>query len=135
MYRFVLPALLLIGSTAALSADSKAYEARRAVAEQADLDKALAGLVPGKPEQCLRQFSNYDTQRIGDKILYKRTRSEIYVTDTGGGCFGLRNGDAILTKSSTGELCRGDIVRTVDLTSHFQSGSCSFGEFVPYRKR
>lgn len=135
MFRFVLPAILLIAGTAALSADSKGYEARRAVAEQAQLDKALAGLVPGKPQDCLYQRTGYDTQRVGDKILYKRSRSEIYVTDTGGGCFGLRNGDAIVTKSYTSQLCRGDIVRTVDLTSRFPTGSCTFGEFVPYRKR
>ena len=134
MYRLILPALLLIGGTAALSADTKGYEARRAVIEQAELDKALAGLVPGKPQTCLYHHGDYDTQRIGDTILYKRSRNEIYRVDTGGGCFGLRSGDAIVTKSSTGGLCRGDIIRTVDLSSHFESGACSFGDFIPYRK-
>lgn len=134
MYRFILPAVLLLAGTAALSADSKDYEARRAAKEQAELDTALAGLVPGKPQTCLSPRFVNDTQRIGDTILYKRSRTEVYRTDTGGGCFGLRNGDAIVTRSINGDLCRGDIVRTVDLTSRMETGACSFGDFVPYRK-
>lgn len=135
MYRYVLPALLLIGGTAALSADTRGYEARRAATEQAGLDKALAGLVPGRPQNCLYQDrTGFETLRFGDTILYKKSRNEVYRVDTGGGCFGLRRGDAIVTKSFSGQLCRGDIVRTVDLTSRFESGSCSFGDFVPYKR-
>lgn len=135
MYRVVLPAILLFAGSAALSADSRGYAAREAAADRARLDHALAGLVPGKPQQCLHQFPTlYDTQRFGDTILYRRSDHEVYRTDTGGGCFGLRRGDAIITKTTTGELCRGDIIQTVDLVEHIPSGSCSFGEFVPYTK-
>lgn len=135
MYRYILPALLLIGGSAALSADTRGAEARRAAAEQARLDKALAGLVPGRPQSCLYQDrTGYETLRFGDTILYRKSRNEIYRTDTGGGCFGLSRGDAIVTKTFTGQLCRGDIVRTVDLTSHTPSGSCSFGDFIPYKR-
>lgn len=49
MYRFLLPAALLIGGTAALSADTKGYQARQAAQDKVELDKQLAGLVPGKP--------------------------------------------------------------------------------------
>lgn len=135
MYRFILPALLLIGGSAALSTDTRGYEARRDAAEQARLDKALAGLVPGKPQACLHQSrAGFNTERYGDTILYRRTRNEVYRVDTGGGCFGLRRGDAIITRSPSGDLCRGDIVRTEDLTARIPSGSCAFGDFIPYRR-
>lgn len=135
MYRFILPALLLAGSTAALSADTGGYEARRAAAEQVKLDKALAGLVPGRPQACLYQDRiGYQTERYGDTILYRKSRSEVYRVDTGGGCFGLSRGDAIITNTFSNQLCRGDIVRTVDLVSRTPSGSCSFGDFVPYKR-
>jgi hypothetical protein len=135
MFRFLLPAMLLIGGTAALSADSKGYQARQAAQDKLELDKALAGLVPGKPQSCIDPIRYRDTTRVGDTILYHNGRNDVMVTDTGGGCFGLRNGDTIITKSfGTGELCRGDIVRTADLLAHIPSGSCSFGDFVPYRK-
>jgi|UniRef100_UPI0035CBC112 hypothetical protein len=134
MIRYLLPALLLIGGTAALSADSKDYEARQAAQDKVALDKELAGLVPGKPQTCIDTFRYRDSTRVGDKILYKNGRNDVMVSDTGGGCFGLRRGDAIVTKSYTSQACRGDIVRTVDMVSRFPSGSCSFGDFIPYRK-
>lgn len=135
MYRFILPALLLVGGATALSADSHGWRAREAAADQAKLDKALAGLVPGRPQTCIDPRRYPDTTRIGDKIVYGDTRHDVYVVDTGGGCTnGLRRDDAIVTKSITGQLCRGDILQTVDLLSHTMSGSCSFGDFVPYRK-
>ena len=135
MYRFILPALLLIGGTAALSADTEGYDAWRDAEQRVKLDKALAGLVPGKAQSCLHQFrDSYITERYGDTILYRRTRGEVYRVDTGGGCFGRSRGDAIITRSPTGDLCRGAIVRPEDLVSHMPSGSCSFGDFIPYRR-
>jgi hypothetical protein len=132
MYRMIIPAVLLFAGTAALSADS--YRARQEAHDAAALAKALDGMTPGKPTTCINPRLINDTQRIGDKILYKTSQRQLYVTDTGGGCFGLRNGDAIITKSFGGDFCRGDIVRTVDLPSRMPSGSCTFGDFVPYHK-
>ena len=132
MYRFVIPAVLLLVGSAALSADS--YRARQEAHDAAALAQALDGMTPGAPTSCINPRLINDTQRIGDKILYKTSRREVYVSDTGGGCFGLRNGDAIVTKSYTGEFCRGDIIHTVDLPAHMPTGSCTFGDFVPYRK-
>ena len=132
MFRLIIPAALLLVGSAALSADS--YRARQEARDAAALAKALDGLTPGKAMSCIDPRRINETQRIGDKILYKTSRRELYVSDTGGGCFGLRNGDAIVTKSYTGQFCRGDIVHTVDLPSRMPSGSCTFGDFVPYRK-
>jgi hypothetical protein len=132
MFRLIIPAALLLVGSAALSADS--YRQREEARDNADLAKALAGYTPGKPMTCIETTRIRDTQRVGDKIIYKYSSREMYVNDTGGGCFGLRSGDAIITKSYTGQFCRGDIVRTADLTTHTPSGSCAFGDFVPYRK-
>ena len=132
MYRMIIPVALLLASSAALSADS--YRAREEAKDQADLARALAGFTPGKPTSCIGQYRISDTQRFGDKIIYKISSHEIYVNDTGGGCFGLRDGDAIVTHSYTGQLCRGDIVSTFDFTSRIGSGSCAFGDFIPYHK-
>lgn len=144
LYRFILPALLLVGGASALSADDRpakdrsakdgGYAARAAARDRAELDRQLAGLVPGKPQRCIDSRRYQDSTRIGDKILYRAGHGNVVVTDTGGGCFGLRRGDAIVTRSFSGQWCRGDIVETVDLSSHTHSGSCAFGDFVPYRK-
>jgi len=132
MYRFIIPTALLLVGSAALSADS--YRARQEARDAAALAKALDGLTPGKATSCINPRLINETERIGDKILYKTSRREIWVNDTGGGCYGLSRGDAIVTRSYTGDLCRGDIIHTVDLPAHMPSGSCTFGDFVPYRK-
>jgi len=135
MIRLLLPVLLLSVGSAALSADTRTTsQERQAAKDKAELDKRLAGLVPGKPEQCMQQTRYRDSTRVGDTILYSATRNDVYRTDTNGGCFGLRRGDAIITRSYTGQLCRGDILQTVDLVSQIPSGSCTFGAFTRYRK-
>ena len=134
MLKYALPTLLLVAGGVALSADQHGYRAREAAEDQAHLDKYLAGLTPGKPQNCIDSHRSYETLRAGDTILYKFSPRLIYRTDTGGGCFGLRRGDAIITKSYTSQFCRGDIVTTADLTTHTPSGSCSFGAFIPYTR-
>lgn len=134
MVRFILPTLLLLGGASALSADTKSYAARQAARDKVDLDKQLAGLVPGKPESCISPQRYRESTRVGDTILYKNGRNDIMRNDTGGGCFGLRRGDAIVTRTFGSRFCRGDIVTTVDFISRIQTGSCAFGDFIPYRK-
>jgi hypothetical protein len=133
MYRFILPAMLLCAGTAALSSDHGGA-ARQAAANQARLDKALTGLVPGKPQQCLDSHERYETDRIGSTILYKQGRGLIYRADTNGGCHGLDRGDAIVSEQFGSQLCAGDPIRTVDLTSRIPSGVCTIRSFVPYRR-
>jgi hypothetical protein len=133
MYRLIIPVLALIAGSAALSAGHDAGS-RLNAKEQAALDKALAGFTAGKPVECINQTRVRDTQRFGDKLLYQFSPREKYLTDTGGGCSGLRQGDAIITRSSIAQFCRGDIVRTADLMTHTPSGSCSFGSFTPYTR-
>ena len=131
MYRFILPAVLLCAGTAAVSSDHGV--ARKMAENQAKLDKALAGLVPGKPQQCLEARDAAGTERIGDTILYKQSRKLIYRADTNGGCHGLDRGDAIVSQQFGSQLCAGDPIRTVDLLSHIPSGVCTIRSFVPYR--
>jgi hypothetical protein len=134
MIRLLFPVLLMSLGGAALSADHRAAPAREAAKDKAELDRRLAGLVADKPEQCVQQTRYRDSTRIGDTILYISTKNDLYRTDTNGGCFGLRRGDAIVTKTYTGQLCRGDILQTVDLVSRIPSGSCTFGAFTHYHK-
>ena len=56
--------------------------------------------------------------------------------DTTGGCSDLGSGghNILVTRIYSSQLCQGDIATTIDNTSHFQNGSCSFGPFVRYAK-
>jgi len=131
---FVVPAALLILTACAPTMADRERMAQDQAHAEAQIDKALAGLTPGKPQDCIDPRLSPGTETHGDTILYKVSRNLIYRNDTSGGCFGLSRDDIIVTKSYTGQLCRGDIVRTVDRNSRMPSGSCAFGAFVPYRK-
>lgn len=120
----------------ALAACTGPYEPAPLTAKQTTkLDKALAGLTPGKPVACISQFpSKALTVISNDVVLYKVSSRLTYRNDLIGGCSGLTSGDALVTVSSNTQLCRGDIARTANLMVGFQTGSCALGDFVPYRK-
>jgi len=103
--------------------------------EAAKLDEALAGFTPGKPVDCVDNRDLRSPESYGDNTILFRTGNKlIYRTDTSGSCSGIGRGEALITRQWGSRLCKGDIARTADLTTGFQSGVCSFGEFVPYRK-
>lgn len=100
-----------------------------------NLDQALAGLTPGKPENCLPQTRTPSSDSYGRTILYRYGSNLIYRNDMGPGCERMGSaGDVMIARTPMGRFCRGDIVQLVDRTSGFPTGSCSFGDFVPYRK-
>jgi hypothetical protein len=103
---------------------------------QAALAKRLTGLTPGHPISCLpnsdTRFAH--TQGYGRTILYEVTRNFVYRTDTAGGCESMAHGDIIVVRSNGGQVCRGDVAETIDPASRTPTGSCSLGEFTPYRR-
>ena len=115
-----------------------ARAAEREAGEQAKLAHRLAGLVPGKPQSCIDQFDTRDAQvsSYGNTILYTLSRGVAYRSDTSGGCSDVGSGghNILVTRIYSSQLCQGDIATTIDNTSHFQNGSCSFGPFVRYAK-
>lgn len=127
---FALALTPLLGACAMTPQEVARYEAREAKISAA-LEKRLVNYEPGRPQTCIRPFRSEMTI-YGDTLLY-RDGATYYRTETTG-CSGLRRDDIVVTKSINGELCRGDIVRTIDRSAGMLSGVCSFGEFVPYKR-
>lgn len=129
--------LILALGVAACAETPKETAARAADADRtrAALDRELAGLTPGPAQSCVQTFQLRDAQSYGDTLVYRSNSNVRYVTQTNG-CRGIGgNGDNILvTRTPSTQLCRGDIATTVDRTSRFQDGACSFGDFTPYRR-
>jgi hypothetical protein len=99
------------------------------------LDKALAGLTPGEPVDCISRFPSSNLTVVSDSVLLYRVSSRlIYRNDLIGSCSGLARGDTLITKSWGAQLCRGDLARSADLTIGIPTGSCAIGSFTPYRK-
>lgn len=129
----ITPILATLAACAQTPAETAAA-AQAGIATQVSLDKELAGLVPGKPQECLDQFRSQQMIGYGPTIVYKVSRGLKYRSDTAGGCERIGRGDVLVTRSYSGRLCRGDIGQTFDPVSRFPTGSCSMGAFVPYRK-
>lgn len=104
--------------------------------QQTKLDKRLEGRTAGEAQSCITSNDQREMTVISDDILIfgsRRNAKTIYVNKPYGGC---RNADrSILSYSRpTSTLCRGDIIQLIDNTTQMSTGSCAFGEFVPYTK-
>lgn len=104
--------------------------------EKARLEKTLAGLTPGKPVSCVRLRDLDGPESYGDTTLvFRRGRGLVYVNETTGSCNRIGKGDALITRSYTSELCRGDIAQGADLRAGgFPTDTCVMGEFIPYKR-
>jgi hypothetical protein len=115
---------------AAAPRDTRAEDAKT----QAALAKELAGLTAGPAQACISTFETRDSSvtSFGDTLVYRTAGRTRYVSHTSG-CSGVGGDNILITRSPSTQLCSGDIATTVDRTSRIQSGSCSLGEFTPYR--
>ena len=131
--RYFAPLLigLAVGScTAAPPGPPSAY----AVQQQARLAALTAGKVPGRPVSCLPTYRRNDMVVIDDNtIVFRDGSRRVYVNHMNGGCSGLDYGhNALVTRTTSSELCRGDIAQVLDTSARITIGSCVFGDFVPY---
>jgi len=130
----------LIGTallTAALAgcAANDPYQGQRSPQAQQLLASYLNGKVVGGPSvTCLPPYRSNDMIVVDENtILFRDGPNRVYRTEMTGGCIGLGSpGKALVTRSFGSGLCRGEIARVVDNVAGFTTGSCSFGDFVPY---
>ena len=132
--RILLPSLLLFAAACTPTAHELERQATVDAGDRARLDRELAGLRPGRPQDCVQQTELRDMTSYGDTLVYRGPGSVRYVNRTSGGCSPDRNDAYLVTSTPTGQLCRGDIARAVSRTSNFPIGSCSYGVFVPYSR-
>ncbi|MBA4048175.1 MAG: hypothetical protein C0476_06495 [Sphingomonas sp.] len=112
----------------------KAASIDREAADALELAQTLQGYSAGPAEECIPQLlRRYQTSSIGKTILYRVDSRLIYRNDTTG-CQQMPFGDILVSQNPGPQLCRGQIITTIDGISRVQTGSCALGEFVPYRK-
>ncbi len=125
--------LLLCGTVSASSASRDARYAR----EEVRLEKELAGLTPGKPQNCIHLRDANGTRSFDNgkgTILFRVSRKLVYRNDTHGNCNGIGRDRALITRIfGSSQLCRGDIAHSADLLAGFTGGSCAMSDFVPYK--
>jgi hypothetical protein len=101
---------------------------------EVQLEKLLAGRVPGKPVKCIDLSSATSSQIIDGKAIVYRSGSKLYVNAPRSGASLLDRDDVLVTRTFGSQLCNIDTVHLVDSTSRFPSGFVMLGDFVPYTK-
>jgi hypothetical protein len=124
--------LLLL--TAALGACTTGPQPGRSAEAEAHLQQLLAGKVAARPVSCLAHYRSNDMVVIDDGTVVFKNGRTVYRNDfQGGSCDQLGRGHyALVTRTSGGGLCRGDIAEVRDLSAGITVGSCVLGDFVPY---
>lgn len=129
--RFKLVAAAAIACTALSAPPAIAKEKKTGEEKLAEL---LEGRVAGEPTSCINDSRTHNNLRIIDEtaLVYGRGKT-IYVNRT-------RNPDRIddddvlVTRRFGSQICKLDIVRTVDRFSGFPSGNVFLTDFVPYTR-
>lgn len=103
--------------------------------QQAKLATLTAGKVAGPPISCLPMYRSDDMIVIDDNtVAFRDGARRIYVNHMMGPCTGIAYGNALVTRTTQTQLCRGDIARVLDVSARTNIGSCAFGDFVPYTR-
>lgn len=130
----------LVLGVAAMAAGCAQTPQERMATERANaaaavaLDKELAGLIPHDSTACMPRYPSTQVKAYGPTIVYTVSRGLKFRSDTAGGCERVGRGDVLVTRTTIGQLCQGDIATTIEPVSRTFTGSCSFGPFVRYSK-
>jgi len=110
-----------------------AAQARAKLTPEQRLAKLLEGREAGKPESCISTYDSRELEVLDKTALVFGRGNTIYVNRPDN-AKDIDSDDIMVTKTSTSQLCRLDIVTTVDRSGHFQTGFLNLGDFVPYKR-
>lgn len=121
-----LAATALVSGGAAVSAKPKLTPEQR-------LEKLLEGRTAGKPTSCISSADSRDMEVIDGVALVYHSGSTLYVNRPKN-ADRLYSDDILVIRPTGSQLCRLDMVQTVDRMGHFVTGFVNLGDFVPYRR-
>lgn len=132
-------AIALAGAYPALASDQGSdEEASAPQTEMTEGEKRLArmleGRVAGEPQNCIRQLLN-DQLTVIDKTAYVYGRGRtIYVQRTKNPEDIDRDDALVSRRFNATELCKQDVVTTIDPVLGFFTGAVFFDDFIPYTR-
>ena len=124
-------AIALATAVALLSAPATMAKDKMTGEEQ--LAKLLEGREAGEPVDCLPYAASSDMKVI-DKTAIVYGRGETIWVNRPTNADSLDDGDILVRKSHTAQVCNLDIVQTMDQSSKMFTGTVGLTQFVPYRK-
>ena len=122
----VLAAAIAVAAPAAMARDTQSGEK--------ELAKLLDGRVAGQPTDCIALHGGSPSSRIIDGTALVFEDGPVIYVNRPGNAQSLRSTDLITFATSLNQLCRMDIVRTVEQSTHMQTGVVDLTKFVPYRR-
>ena len=125
--------MLPLAAAMVLAGGCATTSAMREARVDPEVEKALAGRIAGKPQQCLRLSDAQESHSYDGAILYRVSRNLTFRNDMNG-CPVLGDDRIPVVRVFNSEICRGDIVNFADRVTGAEYGGCTFGDFVPYRK-
>lgn len=126
--------LLLAAAAAIASCATPEPPAQRSAQMQQTYERLLAGKTAGPAQACLPLHRTNDMTVIDEQTLVFRDGRTTWVNTMNGACSSLdRAGNAIVNRTFGAQLCSGEIARVVNTSTGMTVGSCSYGDFVPYR--
>jgi hypothetical protein len=130
--------LTIIPLSAALLAGCMAQPYRSdAIDEEASaaLAAELDGRVAGDPVSCIRSSDLEGNRGIDENtILFEARGSTVYVNHTRSACPALTPYRALRLRTTSTQICSGELVTVFDPSTGIDYGGCSLGDFVPYRR-
>lgn len=124
--------LALAGVSMALSGTVAQAETRAEKGQQ-QLAEMLEGRTAGKPVTCISTPIDNRLQIINQTAVVYNSGKTIYVARPDR-AEDLDDRDIFVFKRFGSQLCRQDVIRTVDRSSGFPTGFVFLGDFVPYTK-
>ncbi len=126
-------ALALALAATALVAGGASLQAKPRLTPEQRLEKLLEGRVAGKPTTCISTSDTRDMEIIDGVALVYRSGSTLYVNRPKNP-EDLDSDDILVIRASGSQLCRLDMIHTVDRVGHFTTGFINLSDFVPYRR-
>ncbi|MBK6800051.1 hypothetical protein [Novosphingobium sp.] len=110
-----------------------ALQAKPRLTPEQRLEKLLAGRTAGEPVSCISTYNSRELEVLDKTALVFGHGNTIYVNRPANAA-DIDDDDILVTRTSTSQLCKLDIVTTVDRSGHFQTGFLNLGDFVPYKR-
>ncbi len=124
--------LTLGGAALALGSTAAQAETRQERSE-ARLAEMLEGHVAGEPQSCITTFRSNRLEVIPYVGLVYDAGDTIYVARASRPNQ-LRSSDVPVIERHGSQLCKTDVMRTIDRHTHFTSGVLFLESFVPYTR-
>ncbi|WP_205664836.1 hypothetical protein [Tsuneonella suprasediminis] len=124
---------LTIAALAGIATVTGPAVAKERLTGEQQLEKMLEGRVAGKPQSCISRFQQDNMKMIdGTALVYGRGKTLWVNVPTNPDS--LDDSDILVTRQFGGQLCRMDMVNTVDRMNGFYTGNVFLSEFVPYTR-